>query len=164
METREFQSVLRTIESKIGIQCANYKPDYLQRRIQSRMRMNKKDSYAEYNSILISDTNEQEKLRNALTINVTKFWRDKEVFDLIKREVIPEIKRRKQRIRIWSAGCATGEEPYTLALMCHEAKVLFPDVQMTIFASDIDREKHWKTSLNHRSAGILMNRMTGHSR
>ena len=140
MDTKGFQSVLRTIESKIGIQCENYKKDYLQRRIQSRMRLSKIESYAEYNSLLISNTAEQEALRNALTINVTKFWRDQEVFDLIKREVIPEIKRRKQRVRIWSAGCATGEEPYTLALMCYEAKVLYPDVQMTIFATDIDKE------------------------
>jgi len=154
METRGFQSVLRTIESKIGIQCANYKQDYLQRRIQSRMRMNKTDSYAEYNSQLISSTTEQEALRNALTINVTKFWRDPEVFDLIKREVIPEIKRRKQKIRIWCAGCATGEEPYTLALMCHEARVLYPDVQMTIFASDIDKEalKKAEEGIYHRKS------------
>ena len=140
MDTRGFQTVLRTIEAKLGVQCGNYKPDYLQRRIQSRMRMNKIESYAEYNSLLISNTKEQEALRNALTINVTKFWRDPEVFDLIKREIIPEIRRRKQKIRIWSAGCATGEEPYTLALMIHEARVLYPDVQVTIFASDIDRE------------------------
>lgn len=140
MDTRGLQSVLRTIESKIGIQCANYKEDYLQRRIQSRMRMNKITSYAEYNSFLIGNAEEQEALRNALTINVTKFWRDREVFDLIKRDVLPEIRRRKQKIRIWSAGCATGEEPYTLALICHEAKILYPDVQITIFASDIDRE------------------------
>ncbi|GAB7016112.1 CheR family methyltransferase [Methanogenium cariaci] len=154
MDTREFQSVLRTIESKMGIQCANYKADYLQRRIQSRMRMNKIDSYAEYNSLVISSTKEQEALRNALTINVTKFWRDREVFDLIKSDVLPEIRRRKQKIRIWSAGCATGEEPYTLALMCHEARVLFPDVQVTIFASDIDREalKKAETGIYHRKA------------
>lgn len=140
MNSKGFRSVLRTIEAKIGIQCENYKQDYLERRIQSRMRMNKIDSYTKYNSLILSDTKEQEALRNALTINVTKFWRDREVFDLIKREVLPELRRRKQRIRIWSAGCATGEEPYTLALMCHEAKVLYPDVQVTIFASDIDRE------------------------
>lgn len=140
MNSKGFRSVLRTIESKIGIQCENYKQDYLERRIQSRMRMNKIDSYTKYNSLILSDTEEQEALRNALTINVTKFWRDHEVFDLIKREVLPELRRRKQRIRIWSAGCATGEEPYTLALMCHEAKMLYPDVQVTIFASDIDRE------------------------
>ncbi len=140
MDTREFQMILRTIVSKLSIQSENYKPDYLQRRIQSRMRIKKVESYAEYNSLLISDRTEQEALRNALTINVTKFWRDPEVFDLIKREIIPEIRRRKQKIRIWSAGCATGEEPYTLALMVHEARILYPDVQVTIFASDIDKE------------------------
>ena len=154
METREFQSVLRTIEAKLGIQCTNYKEDYLQRRIQSRMRLNKINSYGKYNFILKSDTKEQEALRNALTINVTKFWRDKEVFDLIKKSVLPEIRRRKKKIRIWSAGCATGEEPYTLALMCHEARVLYPDVEVTIFATDIDREalNKAKTGRYHKKA------------
>ena len=154
MDNRGFQSVLRTIESKIGIQCANYKSDYLQRRIQSRMRMNKIDSYSKYNSLILSDSEEQEALRNALTINVTKFWRDPEVFDLIKRDVLPEIRRRKQNIKIWSAGCATGEEPYTLALIWHEAKVLYPDVKVTIYASDIDREalKKAEEGKYHRKA------------
>lgn len=114
MDTRGFQSVLRTIESKLSIQSGNYKPDYLERRIQSRMRICKVESYADYNSLLISSTIEQEAFRNALTINVTKFWRDPEVFELIKREIIPEIRRRKKKIRIWSAGCATGEEPTRL--------------------------------------------------
>lgn len=140
MDTRGFQSVLRTIESKLSIQSGNYKPDYLERRIQSRMRICKVESYADYNSLLISSTIEQEAFRNALTINVTKFWRDPEVFELIKREIIPEIRRRKKKIRIWSAGCATGEEPYTLALMVYEARIMYPDVEVTIFASDIDRE------------------------
>lgn len=154
MNTRGFQSVLRTIESKIGIQCANYKEDYLQRRIQSRMRMNKMTSYSEYNSFLTTQEEEQEALRNALTINVTKFWRDPEVFNIIKRDVLPDIRRRKQKIRIWSAGCATGEEPYTIALMCHEAKVLYPDVEVTIFASDIDREalKKAEKGIYHQKA------------
>ena len=140
MDTRGFQSVLRTIESKLSIQCENYKQDYLERRIQSRMRISKVESYTDYNSLLLSSITEQEAFRNALTINVTKFWRDPEVFDLIKRDIIPEIRRRKKKIRIWSAGCATGEEPYTLALMVYEARILYPDVEVTIFASDIDRE------------------------
>lgn len=104
------------------------------------MRITGKERYKDYNTLLISDKNEQELLRNALTINVTKFYRDKEVFDLLRTEIFPDIIRSKGRMRIWSAGCATGEEPYTLALIINDLTRLKPDVQVTIFATDIDRE------------------------
>ncbi|MDD4126658.1 MAG: protein-glutamate O-methyltransferase CheR [Methanomicrobium sp.] len=136
----EFQTLKRTIEKLLGIQCGCYKEDYIKRRLLSRMRITGKEHYRDYNSLLISDKKEQELLRNALTINVTKFYRDKEVFDLLKAEIFPELIRNKGRMRIWSAGCATGEEPYTLALIIYDLIRLKPDVQVTIFATDIDRE------------------------
>jgi len=137
---QDFLTLKRSIEKILSIQCSNYKEDYIKRRILSRMRITGKENYGDYNSCLITSPEEQEALRNALTINVTKFWRDKDVFDMVKKDVLPEIIKRKQRIRIWSAGCATGEEPYTLAIIVYDLTRLKPDVQVTIFASDIDRE------------------------
>jgi chemotaxis protein methyltransferase CheR len=136
----EFQTLKRTIEKLLGIQCGCYKEDYIKRRVLSRMRITGKEKYREYNSLILSDKSEQELLRNALTINVTKFYRDKEVFDLIKSDIFPGIIRSKGRMRIWSAGCATGEEPYTLALIIHDITRLNPDASVTIFATDLDRE------------------------
>ena len=104
------------------------------------MRIRGKENYKDYNTVLVAEKDEQEAIRNALTINVTKFWRDKEVFDLIKSDIIPDIIRRKGKARIWSAGCSTGEEPYTLALIAYDLTRLKPDSQVTIYATDIDRE------------------------
>jgi len=145
----DFPPLKRSIEKLLGIQCSNYKEDYIRRRVGSRMRLNGIEKYPDYSTYLLKNKTEQEALRNALTINVTKFWRDTEVFDLIKKEVIPEVIRRKNRIRIWSAGCATGEEPYTLAIIVYDLTRMKSDVQVTIFASDLDNE-----ALNKARAGV----------
>lgn len=140
MQDEDFNVLKRSIERILGIQCGSYKEDYIKRRVLSRMRIRGKEDYREYNSILISDKPEQEALRNALTINVTKFWRDKEVFDIIKSEIIPGILRKRGKARIWSAGCSTGEEPYTLAIIAYDLTRLKPGSAITIYATDIDRE------------------------
>ncbi|MDD4299839.1 MAG: protein-glutamate O-methyltransferase CheR [Methanomicrobium sp.] len=140
MTDSDFQTLKRTIEKILGIQCGCYKEEYIKRRLLSRMRITGKEHYKDYNAMVISDKNEQELLRNALTINVTKFYRDKEVFDLLRTDIFPSLIKNKGRMRIWSAGCSTGEEPYTLALIIHDLIRLKPDANVTIFASDIDRE------------------------
>lgn len=145
----DFLALRRSIERLLSIQCANYKEDYIRRRVCSRMRVTGKSGFDEYHTLLLQSRDEQEQLRNTLTINVTKFWRDREVFEIVQREILPELMRRKNRIRIWSAGCATGEEPYTLALIAHDLGRLRPDVQVTIHATDLDRE-----ALKKAKAGI----------
>lgn len=140
MQDEYFLLLKRNIERILGIQCGSYKEDYIKRRVLSRMRIRGKEEYKEYNSLFVGDKDEQEALRNALTINVTKFWRDKEVFDIVKSEIIPDILRKRGKVRIWSAGCSTGEEPYTLALIAYDVTRLKPDSQITIYATDIDRE------------------------
>lgn len=135
-----FRLLQGSIEEILSIRCSNYKEEYIKRRIQSRMRLCGKQDFEAYHKFFTTDTKEQESLRNALTINVTKFWRDKEVFDMLQKEVLPELMKRKERIRIWSAGCATGEEPYTLALMAYDMTRLRPNVRVTITASDLDIE------------------------
>ncbi len=134
------RALLQSIERILSIRCENYKPDYIRRRITSRMRIIGAVTYDEYHEFFLNDENEQDALRNALTINVTAFWRDPEVFDLLKKQVLPELIRSKRRIRIWSAGCATGEEPYTLALIAHDLTRLRSDVQVSIYATDLDRQ------------------------
>ena len=145
----DFLALRRSIERLLSIQCANYKEDYIRRRVQSRMRLAGTSNFDEYHTLLLSSRDEQEQLRTSLTINVTKFWRDREVFEIVQKEILPDLMRRKPRIRIWSAGCATGEEPYTLALIAHELTRLRPGVQVTILATDLDRE-----ALDKAKAGV----------
>ncbi len=134
----EFTSLQRSIERLVRIKCSNYKEDYIKRRILSRMRLTNTEDFEAYHKYLLSNPQEADLLRNALTINVTKFFRDPEVFELIRREILPDLARRKDSIRIWCAGCATGEEPYSLAILAYELMALHKNVSVTIYATDID--------------------------
>jgi len=133
-----FLSLQRSIERLVRIKCSNYKEDYIKRRILSRMRLTNTADYEAYHRYLLANPQEIDLLRNALTINVTKFFRDPEVFEVMRRDVLPDLARRKGTIRIWCAGCATGEEPYSIAILAHELTALHPDVSVTIYATDID--------------------------
>jgi chemotaxis protein methyltransferase CheR len=136
----DFHTLTATIERLLHIRCGNYKEDYIKRRLASRMNSVNIKEYLAYNKYLLATPAEQEKLRNALTINVTKFFRDKEVFETVKRELIPEILKKKQRFRMWSAGCSSGEEPYSYAIVLYEIGLTNPAMDALIYATDIDYE------------------------
>jgi chemotaxis protein methyltransferase CheR len=77
-------------------------------------------TFEEYSQVLDRDRHEYELLLDALTINVTKFFRNPETFVAIDREIVPALYARVEpQLRIWSAGCASGEEPYSLAMLMH---------------------------------------------
>ena len=103
-----------------GFQCSSYKDKCLRRRIAVRMRAKGASGCAEYSGMLDSDPREYERLMHALTINVTKFFRNAETYSAIEQRVIPALLERSEpEIRIWSAGCASGEEPYSITMLLH---------------------------------------------
>jgi chemotaxis methyl-accepting protein methylase len=103
-----------------GFGCASYKEKCVRRRIAVRMRARGVLTFAEYAHVLDRDAHEYELLLDALTINVTKFFRNPETFAAIDRELVPPLYARVEpQLRIWSAGCASGEEPYSLAMLMH---------------------------------------------
>lgn len=134
----DFETLKRYIEQTLKIQCSSYKEDYIKRRLLSRMRSTNSADYGAYLRYLKVTTPELELLRNALTVNVTEFFRDTEVYDAIKKEVLPDLFKQRKRLRIWSAGCSTGEEPYSLAMILHEMMALHKDLSAQILATDID--------------------------
>lgn len=145
------------VQKRLNIQLTNYKQDYIKRRLLSRMNSTRSKDFVEYHQYLRTHPEEEEKLRNALTINVTKFLRDPDVFNLVGREIFPAIIRDKRSIKIWSAGCSSGEEPYTYAiLLAEQAKpgVLLNNV---ITATDIDEEMIKKAKLGVYEKNALEN-------
>jgi chemotaxis methyl-accepting protein methylase len=78
-------------------------------------------SHSEYAGILDADPREYDRLVRSLTINVTKFFRNWDTFSAIQQKVVPALWERGEReLRVWSAGCASGEEPYSLAILMHK--------------------------------------------
>ena len=104
--------------SKKNINYQAYKQNYFFRRLHARMHKTNTQSYADYFKLLKSDSNEFNLLLASFSINVTRFFRDKELFLALEKEVLAGLfKDRKNPVRIWSAGCCTGPEPYSLAML-----------------------------------------------
>jgi chemotaxis protein methyltransferase CheR len=135
----DFGRLIRFIEQTIGIRCSSYKEDYIKRRLLSRMRSTNCVTYQDYLNYLKANPTELEKLRNALTINVTEFFRDSDVYELIKKEIFPALIQQKKRLHIWCAGCSTGEEPYSLAMILSDLIAQNPLISARIYATDIDQ-------------------------
>jgi chemotaxis protein methyltransferase CheR len=145
-EEQALKILLEKIFADRGLDCRQYQEKCLKRRIAVRMRSRKVRSYAEYLRVLINDPKEYEELFNTLTINVTEFLRNPETFEAFKGLVLkPLIEDKKKsnmhNIKIWSAGCSDGEEPYSIAMLLREILENEPTkFLITIYATDIDQE------------------------
>ncbi len=121
-----------------------YKPGTLRRRIERRMGMAglRADDMDRYLEILRADPGELDLLSKDLLINVTSFFRDPKVFEVLAERVIPGLIRDRapdRPIRIWVAGCSTGEETYTLVMLfCEAITAAKLNVKLQVFASDVD--------------------------
>lgn len=129
-----------------GFDGKQYKPNFLKRRLSVRMRARGAASYREYQNLLYADPDEYPLLMSALTINLSYFFRDGEVFLSIRDDILtPLIQQRakagRRHLTIWSAGCAGGEEPYSIAILIWELLGLgLKRWRLEILATDIDDE------------------------
>ena len=119
------EKVLDKIKEARGLDFSLYRESILSRRVMVRVRMTKRDNFEQYLAYLRLHPDEMDYLMDAMTINVTEFFRDAFVFDVVEKKVIPEIFEKKKRlnsntIRIWSVGCSSGEEPYSVLMMIAE--------------------------------------------
>lgn len=136
--------LLGKISDVRGIDLGLYRRAYVERRIAARLRTLGLHSYRQYSDLLDRDPAEYEKLIDTLTINVTEFFRDKVVWDSLRRKALTELVARKREgrsrtIRAWSAGCASGEEPYSIAMLLLD--MLGGDAArflVSVTASDLD--------------------------
>jgi chemotaxis protein methyltransferase CheR len=115
-----FNYLKRTIQSIGGIDCAYYRDSYLKRRISLKMKEKGYVSFAQYGKIIRSDPLEFDELIKFITVNYTRFYRDKDVYDKFKDHLLPRLFETKKIVRFLSAGCSTGEEPYTIAMLVKE--------------------------------------------
>ena len=139
----QLAALCRKIERDRGFFCSSYKDTCLRRRISVRMRLRGAASFEEYGHILDDDSTEYDRLIATLTINVSKFFRNPETYASIATRVLPVLwEDTAPRIKIWSAGCASGEEAYSLAVLCHQLAALNrgPENRFDIVGTDVDAE------------------------
>jgi chemotaxis protein methyltransferase CheR len=116
----DFFRLVAQIETRTRFQGRFYKDKCLRRRIAVRMRARGEESFAGYAALLDRDPREYDLLLDALTINVTKFFRNAPVWEAIEERVVPALFERPAPVRIWSAGCASGEEAYSVSILLRE--------------------------------------------
>lgn len=139
-----FAALTRKISREAGLTLEAYKDKCLRRRIAVRMRACGVHTYLDYQTVLEQSPVEYERLKDAITINVTRFYRNADTWNLLRANLLQEVcEPGRGEVRAWSAGCASGEEPYTLAVLIadHLDRQGRSDRlgQVTVDATDIDR-------------------------
>ena len=139
-----FEALLEQLRRSHGFDFTGYKRPSLTRRVQKRMEMVQIESYSDYSDYLKVHPEEFTPLFNTIEINYTGFFRDAEAWDYVAKSLIPQIITSKPSdtpIKVWSAGCASGEETYTLAIVLALALgVEQYKARVQIYATDIDEE------------------------
>jgi two-component system CheB/CheR fusion protein len=139
----ELEALLRFIRDSRGFDFTGYKRASVGRRARRRAHELGFESLSEYRDMLEADVDEFTKLFNTVLINLTGFFRDPAAWEYVEHEVIPRIISRHEDdpIRLWCAGCATGEEAYTLAMvMANQMGIREAAHRVKIYATDIDLE------------------------
>ena len=142
---QELERFLEELHRSRGVDFRSYKRPTIMRRLGRRMAATDSGSIEEYSRHLEDHPEEYKQLIGTFLIKVTEFFRDPELFDYLKEEVLPELigeaREQENQLRIWSAGCATGEEAYSLAILVSE--VLGQEAglfNVRVFATDIDED------------------------
>ena len=142
-EEEGLTAVFSMLRSKTKVDFTHYKPSTVIRRIERRMGVNQLDDLEMYIRLLRSNSRELITLYHELLIGVTSFFRDKEAFDHLSEDILPQLLERKkdEDIRFWVVGCSTGEEAYSLAIILQEIlEKTGKKANIKIFATDVDSD------------------------
>lgn len=155
-QENEFKQILSLLRIRKGVDFTYYKQTTIRRRINRRIALCMKGSIAEYLVFLEEHIEEQDILYQDLLIPVTQFFRDPKVFDKLSETIFPALlkdQKGNELLRIWVAGCSTGEEAYSMAMCFQEYMVGKPfNVKMQVFATDIS-----EIAINKARSGIYTN-------
>jgi len=137
-DDRAFTTLLEYIEAEMDFESGFYNDSYLDRRITARMRRTDVDDYRAYRRLLERDADERDALLDSLSINVTGFFRNPEAWEKL-RTVLRDLTEDNRRVRIWSAPCADGREPYSVAMLALDDPEI-SDRAVEVTGTDINRD------------------------
>ncbi len=137
----DFEWFIKEVKKKFNLDLTGYKPQRVKRRIEILIRKWGKRSYKEYLDLITKDEKAQKEFLDRLTINVTEFFRNPEKWEELRKKYLPELlKESGSKFKAWSAGCSSGEEPYSLAILLEElnaprgAKVIATDIDINVLS------------------------------
>ncbi len=143
LSDREFALFSRLVLEKAGINLHEGKKELVRSRLSRRLRAKKIDRFKDYYKFLLADESGEELIHmlDAISTNLTSFFREPKHFDFLEKTALPTVlatkKTRIKQVNIWSAGCSSGEEPYTLSICLHEFAEKVSDLDIRILATDI---------------------------
>lgn len=147
MNPQDYELIKKEVLNLLGVDLNFYKGPQMQRRLGTYLLRAGQPTWADFFKSIRNNPVELRKLKDYLTINVSSFFRDPPKYDYLRNTILPELLgKNKQKLRIWSAGCSLGQEPYTLAMLL--AEMTGGATQHYILASDLDR-----TALDKAEAG-----------
>lgn len=139
----DFNTISNYVRSEFGINLSGEKLDLVQSRLSPRLRSVGSTSFGEYYNLVSSPKGQDEALQmlSALTTNYTSLFREIHHFNILQNDILPELLENAiqgDKIRIWSAGCSSGQEPYSIAAACIESSPKILEYDFKILATDID--------------------------
>jgi chemotaxis protein methyltransferase CheR len=138
----DFTALRALVHRMTGISLSETKRNLVYGRLSRRLRILRLDSFAQYRKLLESEPDGQEMVEfcNAITTNLTSFFREAHHFEYLRQQILAPLAEARpgHRLRIWSAGCSTGEEPYSIAMTVCEALGESPRIDIRILATDLD--------------------------
>jgi len=145
-DTRDLylEKILEKIKLERNLDFSQYRESILERRVMARVRITKRDNFEQYLAYLKFHPEEMDNLMDAMTINVTEFFRDAHVFETIEKNVIPELFEKKKKtnsntVRIWSCASSSGEEAYSMLMLIVEyLGIKLSRYDLKIYGTDID--------------------------
>ena len=147
-EQTELMKILSYVDETTGLDFREYKKSTLARRVARRVKVCKCNSLSEYYTYLKSEKEEVDILYHEFLIGVTKFFRDSNVWNILREKVIPELVKNKENgevLKVWDVACSTGEEAYSFAMCINEEiERQGKNIELKIFATDIS-ERHLET-------------------
>lgn len=139
-----YEEFKKDIYNFTGLDLSLYKEKQMRRRLESRILRLGKASYKEFFQLLKTDKAAFDDFMNYLTINVSEFFRNPEQWEKLEKKILPALIKKSPTIKVWSAACSTGEEPYTIVMLLTR---FFPTSRIKILAADIDDEAMKKAKL-----------------
>jgi chemotaxis protein methyltransferase CheR len=137
-----FEEFLREVAPRLGIQWKPFRKDGIKRRLERRIAELGLSAFEQYLEEINRHPEEEDRLSEILTVTISRFFRDGEVFRILETTLIPNLLKgnHETELTLWSVGCASGEEPYSLSLLWKKAFAKdYPDTRLSIIATDINR-------------------------
>lgn len=135
-EIDDYEKFVSSIKKKTGIDLSLYKEAQMKRRLTSLYEKKGYQSFSAFFDALESNQDMMNEFLDRMTINVSEFYRNRKRWDVLEKKILPRLLKENSRLKVWSAACSTGEEPYTMAMVFSN---VMPLSEVKVQATDLDQ-------------------------